>query len=160
MDGRMDKLKAICPFTFFKDGGIKTPEYETTKYSNYTISNKWTYILSMFVSVLQCTKFQILNGLLTMTIKNLTPTFQVIDCWLVWFFTSQSTAMVMSTVSSPYFTFFWASFTKWLTSTSCTYFRLLLTTALLESAEGRRMTVEIISRSISTNYGTELGSNL
>ena len=46
--------------------------------------------------------------------------------------------------------FSWASLTKRLTSTSSTCFCLQLTTALLESAEWRRMTVEIISWSIST----------
>ena len=40
--------------------------------------------------------------------------------------------------------FSWASLTKQLTRNSCTNFRLLLTT-LLESAEGRRINVEIIS---------------
>ena len=35
------------------------------------------------------------------------------------------------TVSSPNHTFSWASLNKQLTSTSCTYFRLLLTTTLL-----------------------------
>ena len=43
------------------------------------------------------------------------------------------------TVSSPNHTFSWASLDKQLTSNSCTYFRLNI------SAEGRRMTVEIIS---------------
>ena len=68
----------------------------------------------------------------------------------VWFLMSQSTAMVMSGWSVHLTTLFsWASLTKQLTSTSCTYFHLQLTTTLLESAEGRRMAVEIISRSIS-----------
>ena len=40
--------------------------------------------------------------------------------------------------------------TKQLTSTSCTYFRLSLTATLLEWEEGRWMTIEIISQSIST----------
>ena len=57
----------------------------------------------------------------------------------------------VGTVNSPNHTFFpgqaWLS--KLYLSTSCTYFRLLLTTTLLESAEGRRMTEEIISWSIS-----------
>ena len=43
----------------------------------------------------------------------------------VWFFTSKSTAMVMSRLSVHQTTpFSLASLTKWLTSTSCTYFRL------------------------------------
>ena len=48
--------------------------------------------------------------------------------------------------------FSWASLTKRSTSTCtlCTYFHLYLTTTLLESAEGRRMALEIISLSIST----------
>ena len=41
------------------------------------------------------------------------------------------------TVSSPNHTFSWASLNKQLTSTSCTYFRLLLTTTLLEWFSGR-----------------------
>ena len=41
------------------------------------------------------------------------------------------------TVSSPNHTFSWASLNKQLTSTSCTYFRLLLTTNLLEWFSGR-----------------------
>ena len=47
-------------------------------------------------------------------------------------------------VSSPNHTFSWASLAKRLTSTSCTYNRLYLTATLLESAEGRRMAVEMI----------------
>ena len=50
------------------------------------------------------------------------------------------------TVSSPNHTFYWANLTKPLTSTSCIYFCLLTDNIiLLQSAEGRRMTVEIIS---------------
>ena len=41
--------------------------------------------------------------------------------------------------------FSWASLTKQLSSTSRTFFHLQLTTTLLESAEERRMTVEIVS---------------
>ena len=41
------------------------------------------------------------------------------------------------TVSSPNHTFSWASLNKQLTSTSCTYFRLLLTTTLLEWLSGK-----------------------
>ena len=45
----------------------------------------------------------------------------------------------------------WASLTKWLTmSALCTYFRLLLTTTLLESAEGRMIAIVVISWSIPT----------
>ena len=54
----------------------------------------------------------------------------------------------VGTVSSPIKTtlFSWASLTKQLSSSaSCTNFCLKLTTTLLESAEGRRMAVEIIS---------------
>ena len=42
------------------------------------------------------------------------------------------------TVSSPNHTFSWASLNKQLTSTSCTYFRLQLTTTLLEWFSGRK----------------------
>ena len=52
------------------------------------------------------------------------------------------------TVSSPNYTFFLGKLDS---STSRTYFCLLLTTTLLDSAEGRRMVVEIISLSISMN---------
>ena len=41
------------------------------------------------------------------------------------------------TVSSPNHTFSWAGLNKRLTSNSCTYFRLLLTTTLLEWISGR-----------------------
>ena len=69
---------------------------------------------------------------------------------LVWFFMSQSTVMVMSRWSVHLTTLFsTASLPKRLTSTSCTYFHLKLTLNLLESAEGRRTAVEIISRSNS-----------
>ena len=55
------------------------------------------------------------------------------DWGLVWFFTSRSTAMVMSGRSVHLTTLFSrASLTKQLTSTSCTYFRLQLTTTLRE----------------------------
>ena len=64
------------------------------------------------------------------------------------------------TVSSPNHTFFWASLTKRLTSTLCTYFCLYLTTTLLESAEGRRMAVEIISWSISAKVWDRAGIKL
>ena len=40
-------------------------------------------------------------------------------------------------VSSPNYTFSWESLNKQLTSTSCTYFRLYLTTTLLERFSGR-----------------------
>ena len=62
------------------------------------------------------------------------------------FFKFQSIAMVMSGRSVHLTTLFsWASLTKPLTSTSCTYFRLYLTTtSLLESAKGRRMAINII----------------
>ena len=68
------------------------------------------------------------------------------DVCLVWFFMSQSTAMVMSGRPVHLATLIsWASLTKRLTSTLCTYFGLKMTTTLLESAEGRRMAVDIIS---------------
>ena len=54
----------------------------------------------------------------------------------------------------------WASLTKWLTSTSRTYFRLQLTTTLLESAEGRRMALEIILWSIRMNVWDQAGIKL
>ena len=59
-------------------------------------------------------------------------------------------------VSSPNHTFSWAGLNKWLTSNSCTYFGLFLN----ESAEGRRMTVEIISWSISTKVWDRAGIEL
>ena len=64
------------------------------------------------------------------------------------------------TVSSPNHTFSWASLNKQFTSISCTYFRLKLTTTLNESAEERRMTVEIISWSISTKVCDPAGIEL
>ena len=53
-------------------------------------------------------------------------------------------------VGSPNHTFSWPSLTKQLNSTLSIYFRLWLTTNLLESTEGRRMAVEIILASIFT----------
>ena len=81
--------------------------------------------------------------------------------FLVWFDSlRQLTAMVMLGWSVHLTTlFFCASLTKELTSTSCTYFRLQLTTTLLESREGR-MTVEIISWSISTKVWDRVGIKL
>ena len=55
------------------------------------------------------------------------------------------------TVSSPNHIFSWASLNKLLTSTSCTYYACNWQQSFLnDSAEERRMTVEIISQSIST----------
>ena len=55
------------------------------------------------------------------------------------------------TVSSLNHTFSWAGLSKRLTSNLCTYFRCNWQQPFLnKSAEGRRMTVEIISWSIST----------
>ena len=51
-------------------------------------------------------------------------------------------------ISGPNHTFPVQAMTNRLTSASFTYFHLDLTTTLLESAEGRSMHVEIISRSI------------
>ena len=64
------------------------------------------------------------------------------------------------TVSSPNHTFSWASLTKLLTSTSCTYFRLSLTTTLLESAEGRRMAIKKFHDQSQRKYGNGQGWNL
>ena len=50
------------------------------------------------------------------------------------------------TASSPNHIFSWASLNKWLTSTSCTYFACNWQQPFLnDSAEGRRMTIEITS---------------
>ena len=55
------------------------------------------------------------------------------------------------TVSSPNHTFSWVSLNKLLTSTSCTCFACYWQQLILNvSAEERKMTLEIISRSIST----------
>ena len=62
------------------------------------------------------------------------------------------------TVSSPNHTFSWASLNKQLTSTSCTYFACNWQQPFLnDSAEGRRMNIEIISWSISTKVGDRAG---
>ena len=67
-------------------------------------------------------------------VENKTP--HILFVCLVRFFTSQSTARVMSGQSIHLTTLFsWASLTKRLTSTLCTYLRLLLTKTLPESAE-------------------------
>ena len=52
---------------------------------------------------------------------------------LVWFVA----LLHVGKVSLPSHTFSWASLTKWLTSTLCTYFHLQMTTTLLESADHR-----------------------
>ena len=73
---------------------------------------------------------------------------------------SQSTALVMQARSVHLTTLFsWPSLTKWVANTSWTYFLLLLKTTLLESAEGWRMAVEIISWSISTKVRDQAGIN-
>ena len=78
-----------------------------------------------------------------------------------WFFTSQSTTLAMLGWSVHLTTLFsWASLTNQLTSTSCTYFHLQLTTTLLESVDGRRMTVEIISWSFSSKVWDWAGIKL
>ena len=86
------------------------------------------------------------------------------DNWLVGFccFTSQVNSYGhCGKVSSPNHTFSWAGLNKRLTSNSCTYFRLKLTTTLLEwISEGRRMTIEIISWSISTKVWDRTGIEL
>ena len=67
-----------------------------------------------------------LNFLQTMqTMRSLHLVHSCLLVCLVWFFMSQSTAMVMS-AQSVHLTilFSWASLTKRLTSTSCSYFRL------------------------------------
>ena len=75
---------------------------------------------------------------------------------------SKSTAMVIAgTVSSPNHTFSWAGLNKRITSNSCTYFCLNWHQPFLnESAEGRKMTVEIISWSISTKVWDRAGIEL
>ena len=69
-------------------------------------------------------------------------------------FTSQVNSYVCGhdgTVSSPNHTFSWASLNKQLTRTLCTTFACNWQQPFLnDSAEGRRMTVDIISWSIST----------
>ena len=61
----------------------------------------------------------------------------------------------------PNHTFSWASLNKQLTSTSCTHFGLNWQQPFLnDSAEGRRMTVEIISWSISTKVWDRTGIKL
>ena len=71
------------------------------------------------------------------------------------------TAMVMLGWSDHLTTLFtWASLSKQFTSTWYRFFRLLLTSTLLESAEGRRMAVEIISPSISMNVWDRAGIEL
>ena len=79
--------------------------------------------------------------------------FAIFVC-LVGFFTFKLTAMVMSWWSVHLTLFFWASLTKRLTSI------LWLTTVLLESAEGIRMAVEIISWSISEKVWDQAGIKL
>ena len=80
---------------------------------------------------------------------------------VVWFFTSQSTAMVMSERSVHLTTLFsWVSLTKQLTNTLCSFSHLKQTTNLLESVEGRRMTIEIISWSISMKIWDWVGIEL
>ena len=59
--------------------------------------------------------------------------FHKVCCLFVCCFTPQVNSYGhCGTVSSPNHTFSWASLNKQLTSTSCTYFRLKLTTTLLE----------------------------
>ena len=89
------------------------------------------------------------------------------ECQTVYFclfccFTSQVNSYGhCGTVSSPSHTFSWAGLNKRLTSNSCTYIRLLLTTTLLEwISRRRRMTVEIISWSISTKVWDRTGIEL
>ena len=69
---------------------------------------------------------------------------------LFWCFTSQVNSYGHGgTVSSLNHTFSWASLNKQLTSTWCTLACNWQQPFLNESAEGRRMTIEIISRPIS-----------
>ena len=86
--------------------------------------------------------------------------FTVCVFCLVWLFTSQSTAMVMSGWSIHLITLFsCASLINQLTSTSCTYFRLQLTTSLLESVEGRRMAVKLFHDQSLQKYESSPGAN-
>ena len=77
--------------------------------------------------------------------------------FLVWFWclVFQSRAMVMSGPSVHLTTHFPEQLT-----TSRTYFRFLLTTTLLESGEGRRMVVEIISWSLCSKVWDRAGIKL
>ena len=72
--------------------------------------------------------------------------------FLVWFVALHPSQQPnhVGTVSSPYKTFSWARLNKGLTSTLFTYFVCTRQQPFKnESAEGRRMLVEMISRSIS-----------
>ena len=72
----------------------------------------------------------------------------------------KSTAMVTGhggTVSSPNHTFYRASLNKQLTSTSCTYFRLLQTTPLLERFSGRKENGHIIYFMINLHKSMDSG---
>ena len=81
-----------------------------------------------------------------------------------WFccFTSQVNSYGhCGTVSSPNHTFFLAGLNKRLTSNLCTYFACNWQQLFLnESAEGRRMTIEIISWSITTKVWDRAGIEL
>ena len=63
------------------------------------------------------------------------------------------------TVSSPNHTFSWAGLNKRLTSNSCTYFRLYLTTTLLEWISGREENDRRNHDQSPRKYGTGPGSN-
>ena len=59
--------------------------------------------------------------------------YMCIGFGLILFFTSQSTALIMSTANSPYQAISWSSLTKLLTSTSCIIFRWLTSGNFLEN---------------------------
>ena len=80
---------------------------------------------------------QIVSGRLYRILVPSISKFTMID-WLFCCFTSQVNSYGhCGTVSSPNHTFSWAGLNKRLTSNSCTYFRLQLTTTLLEWISGR-----------------------
>ena len=67
-------------------------------------------------------------------------------CLFVWFGSLHPCQLLWSCQGRsvhPTTFFSWASLTKQLTSTSCTFFHLLLTTTFLQSSEGRRMAIEL-----------------
>ena len=82
-------------------------------------------------------------------------------CWFCCFTSQVNSYGHCDTVSSPNHTFSWAGFNKRLTSNCAHTFACNWQQPFLnESAEGRRMTVEIISWSISTKVWDRAGIEL
>ena len=79
------------------------------------------------------TRYHMMNALILSKAEFLKPQTELVVVVSVALH-PKSTAMVMAgwMISSPNQVFSWASLNKQLTSTSCTYIRLLLTTTLLE----------------------------